>query len=119
MVVGRGKPMFLTRTVLVLISAVLCLPGALVAQDSKSSATNQAEQADFGIEEAEIRRPVELSRAALDALSKDERVASCLENEGLSAKQLTQIGLLRRKFISPDRRNWTLWPYRRSYPRYA
>jgi hypothetical protein len=50
----------------------------------------QKEQSEFGIElEAmPIQRPVSLPREALNALSNDERVASCLENEGLSSKEL-------------------------------
>ncbi len=35
-----------------------------------------------------IQRPVTLRRAALDALSRDASVAYCLENEGLSPKEL-------------------------------
>jgi len=61
-----------------------------MAQTSKGTAPNQAEQSKFGIElEAEpVQRPVELPRAALDALSEDKRVASCLTRNGLSAKEL-------------------------------
>jgi hypothetical protein len=73
---------------LVLIGAVLSVPQVLTAQHAKTK--KQKEQSEFGIElEAmPIKRPVTLPQVALDALSKDERVASCLQNEGLSAKEL-------------------------------
>jgi hypothetical protein len=72
----------------VVVSAVLCAPHVLTAQHTKPKL--QSEQSEFGIEldAVPIQRPVTLPQAALDALSKDERVASCLENEGLSAKEL-------------------------------
>ena len=73
---------------LVVVSAVLCLPHVLTAQHAKPK--QQKEQSDFGIEleAVPIQRPVTLRRAALDALSKDAGVASCLENEGLSPNEL-------------------------------
>jgi hypothetical protein len=79
---------------LVGVGAVLCVPHLLIAQSSKSSASNKTEQSDFGIElEAEpIQRPVDLPRAALDALSnalsEDNRDAHCLERNGSSDGQL-------------------------------
>jgi len=78
----------LSTLALVAASAVLCLPQVLTAQHAKPK--EQKEQSDFGIEleVAPIQRPVTLQRAALDALSKDDTVASCLENEGLSPKEL-------------------------------
>jgi len=71
-----------------IVSVVLFIPHLLIAQHIKP--TEQREQSGFGIEleVAPIQRPVTLPRVALDALSKDERVASCLENEGLSSKEL-------------------------------
>ena len=78
----------LSTLVLVVVGAVLCLPHVLTAQHAKPK--EQEEQSDFGIEleAVPIQRPVTLRRAALDALSKDASVASCLENEGLSPKEL-------------------------------
>jgi hypothetical protein len=73
---------------LAVVSTVLCVPHVLTAQHAKPA--EQKEQSEFGIEleAVPIQRPVTLPRAALDALSKDERVASCLESEGLSPKEL-------------------------------
>ncbi len=73
---------------LTVVSTVLCLPHVLTAQHAKPS--EQKEQSEFGIElkAMPIQRPVTLPQAALNALSKDERVASCLENESLSPKEL-------------------------------
>jgi hypothetical protein len=73
---------------LVVVGAVLCLPHVLTAQHVKLK--EQKEQSNFGIEleVVPIQLPVALRPAALDALSKDARVASCLENEGLTAKEL-------------------------------
>lgn len=90
MISRRGNPMFYAWAVPAVVSAVLCAPRLLVAQASKSNAPDQTEQSKFGIElEAEpVQRPVELPRAALDALSEDNRVARCLERNGLSAKEL-------------------------------
>ena len=78
----------LSTLALVVVSAVLCLPHVLTAQHAKPK--ERLEQSDFGIEleAVPIQRPVTLRRAALDALSKDASVASCLENEGLSSKEL-------------------------------
>jgi|SRR5208283_976001 len=78
----------LSTLALVVVSAVLCLPHVLTAQHAKPK--QQKEQSDFGIEleAVPIQRPVTLRRAALDALSKDAGVASCLENEGLSPNEL-------------------------------
>lgn len=89
MVFGRGRPFF-AKTLLILTGAAFCAAGTFAAQGSKRSAPGQAEQSDFGIElEAEpVLRPAELPRAALDVLSKDDRVARCLERNGLSAQQL-------------------------------
>jgi len=90
MISGNGKAVFSACIILVVVSAILCFHHIRNAQISKSSAPNQTEQSEFGIElEAEpVQRPAELPRAALDALSKDDRVAGCLEDTGLSAKQL-------------------------------
>jgi hypothetical protein len=68
--------------------AVLSVSQVRMAQ--QTNAKEQREQSAFGIDEAvPIVRPVTLPRAALDALSRDERVASCLEDERLSVKELT------------------------------
>jgi hypothetical protein len=90
MIAGCGKPMLCARAVLAVVSAVSCVPWVLLAQSSKSSAPSQSEQSDFGIElEAEpVQRPVELPRAALDALTEDNRVARCLEKNSLSPSEL-------------------------------
>jgi hypothetical protein len=70
------------------VSAVLFVPHVLIAQHIKPP--EQREQSEFGIEleVVPIQKPVTLPRAALDALSKDERIASCLENEGVSTEKL-------------------------------
>src|SRR5215813_8159649 len=77
-----------TILTIAIVSIVLLVPHLLIAQHIKP--TEQREQSEFGIEleVAPITRPVTLPRVALDALSKDDRVASCLENEGLRAKEL-------------------------------
>jgi hypothetical protein len=71
-----------------IVSAVLLVPHVLIAQHIKP--TEQREQSEFGIEleAVPVQRPVTLPRAALDALGEDERVASCLENEGVSPEKL-------------------------------
>lgn len=73
---------------LVLFTAVLSVPQVLTAQHTKPK--EPKEQSEFGIEleVVPIQRPVTLPQEALDALSKDERVASCLENDELSAEEL-------------------------------
>src|SRR5262245_45676396 len=77
-----------TTLTIAMVSVVLLVPHLLIARHTRP--TEQREQSEFSIEleVAPILRPVTLSRVALDALSKDERIASCLENEGLSAKEL-------------------------------
>ena len=78
----------LSTLALVVASAVLCLPQVLTAQHAKPK--EQKEQSDFGseLEVVPIQLPITLRRAALDALSKDAGVASCLENEGISPNEL-------------------------------
>jgi hypothetical protein len=71
---------------LAVFGVVLCVPRVLTAQHTKPD--ERKEQSKFGIEDPALQRPVILVRAALDALSKDERVASCLESEGLTANEL-------------------------------
>lgn len=73
---------------LVLITAVLSVPQALTAQHTKPK--DPKEQSEFGIERdiIPIQRPVTLPQGALDVLSKDDRIASCLENDELSAEEL-------------------------------
>ena len=67
--------------------AVLSVTQVLIGQHT--GAQPQKEQSAFGIDDAvPVVRPVTLSRAALNALSRDERVASCLEDETLSVKAL-------------------------------
>jgi hypothetical protein len=73
---------------LAVVSTVLCVPHVLTAQHAEP--TGQKEQSEFNIgADMPMQRPIILPRAALDALSRDERVASCLEHEGLSAEKLT------------------------------
>jgi hypothetical protein len=80
----RHSAILLALTVQV---AVFSVSQVLMAQHAR--AKEQEEQSEFGIDDAvPIVRPVTLSRAALDALSRDERVASCLEGESLSIKEL-------------------------------
>ena len=111
MISGHGKTIFSVCIILVVISAILCFHHIRNAQISKGSAPNQTEQSEFSIRDAQIsksnafnqteqsefgieledepiRRPAELPRAALDALSKDDRVAGCLRDNDLTAKQL-------------------------------
>jgi hypothetical protein len=75
------------RAIAVVIGAALCLPHSLVGQTAKSSAPEQ-EQSTFGCDDPPIQRPAKLSRAALDALSKDKRVASCLKRNNLNPQEL-------------------------------
>jgi hypothetical protein len=85
---GRGNLIFVLKSALSMISAVLCAPHLLIAQHT--NANDQKEQSEFGIELEvnPILRPVELSQAALDALSKDKRVVFCLKRNGLSPEEL-------------------------------
>jgi hypothetical protein len=85
---GRGKLKLAIKRALPIIGAVLLVPRLSIAQHT--NANDKKEQSEFGIElEADpILRPVELPRAALDALSKDERVASCLRHNGLRPEEL-------------------------------
>jgi hypothetical protein len=85
---GRGNLTFALRSALLMISAVFCAPHLFIAQHT--NANEQKEQSEFGIELEvnPILRPVELPRAALDALSKDKRVVFCLEKIGLSPEEL-------------------------------
>jgi hypothetical protein len=43
---------------------------------------------NYELEIDPIQRPVELSEAALQTLSKDERIHSCLDSEGMLADEL-------------------------------
>jgi len=80
----RHSAILLALTVQV---AVFSVSHVLMAQQTR--AKEQKEQSAFGIDDAvPIVRPVTLSRAALDALSRDERVVSCLEGESLKVKEL-------------------------------
>jgi len=88
MIYGCTNPMFTAKAMLKIVSTLLCSFCFLNAQVLKGGAANQAEQANFGIEDPKPQRPVDLTRAALDALSKDERVARCLKKNGLSAQEL-------------------------------
>lgn len=70
------------------VCAVSSVPHLMMAEVSKSSSLSQTEQSGFAIEAARpVDRPAELPREALDALSRDGGVDSCLKNEGLSAKE--------------------------------
>jgi hypothetical protein len=77
-----------TRCAIAVVIAASLLPRLVLGQTSKSSAPEQ-EQSAFGYDDpAPIQRPVKLSRAALDALSKDKRVASCLKANNLNPQEL-------------------------------
>lgn len=77
-----------TRCAIAVLIAALLLPRLVLGQASKSSAPGQ-EQSSFNISDtAPIQRPVKLSRAALDALSKDESVAFCLKADKLNPQKL-------------------------------
>jgi hypothetical protein len=85
-----------------LAAAVLTMPRALalvivvlagthlLLGEHSPAAHKGHEQTDFSAEldYYPIQRPVNLSRAALSALSKDELVASCLENNNLRLEEL-------------------------------
>lgn len=81
-------PEVMQSAIVAIWACVLCMPLALATQHVKSN--EQKEQSNFGIELdlVPIQRPAELSRAALRVLSKDERVASCLKHDDLSAEEL-------------------------------
>src|ERR1700693_934457 len=81
-----SHPKLVSGKALLVVIVVLWVPHLLFAQPGNGD--NQKEQSKFGIEleAVPIERPVNLPRAALDALSEDRRVASCLEDSGLSAK---------------------------------
>lgn len=68
------------------LGVVLSVPHVLTAQHAKPLAPK--EQSQFGIEDPALQRPVTLPRSALDALSKDERVGSCLEAANVNAEKL-------------------------------
>jgi hypothetical protein len=71
------------------VCALLSVPHLLIAAVSKTSSHTQTEQSGFAIEAARpVERPAELPTEALDALSRDGGVDSCLENDGISAKEL-------------------------------
>ncbi len=63
----------------------------LPCQHSVANAPRGQEQSNFTVELeiGPIQRPVQLSGTALSTLSKDKRVASCLEDAGLRPEQLT------------------------------
>ena len=70
------------------IAASFWLFPPLVAQTAKSGAPAQ-EQSAFGFDDpVQLQRPVKLPRAALDVLSEETRVASCLKINRLSPKEL-------------------------------
>jgi hypothetical protein len=85
---GLGNLIFVLKNALPMIGAVFCISHLLIAQHA--SANDQKEQSEFGIELEvnPILRPVELPRAALDALTEDKRVAFCLKKNGLSPGEL-------------------------------
>ncbi len=87
---GLREAICVLKSALTLVGIVLCGPHLLLAQHSRANLPGQREQSGFNteLEIDPIQRPVKLSRAALQALSKDERVASCLENEGLGPERL-------------------------------
>jgi hypothetical protein len=70
------------------IAASFCFLHSLTAQTSKGGAPIQVQTFfNFG-DSTPVRHPVKLPRNALNALGKDERVASCLEESGLSPQDL-------------------------------
>jgi hypothetical protein len=79
---------FILKSALVLVAIVLAGTRMLPGQHSVANAPRRQEQSQFSVELVPIRRLVRLSEAALSVLSKDERVASCLENAGLRPEQL-------------------------------
>jgi len=87
---GPREVICVLKSALTLVGFVLYGPHLLLAQHSSANLPGQREQSGFNteLEIDPIQRPVKLSRAALQALSKDERVASCLENEGLGPERL-------------------------------
>jgi hypothetical protein len=81
---------FIRESVFALAGIVVCWPHLLLAQHTAPNSPKVQEQSVFN-EELEIdpiQRPAHLTKAAISALSKDERVVSCLENEGLRPEQL-------------------------------
>jgi len=72
--------------------AFLILASLLPGTKSEGQGTKrptQREQSTFNYDsETPVQKPVELSNEALKALSTDERVRSCLENEGMTPEQL-------------------------------
>jgi hypothetical protein len=81
------KPVLIMKGILAITICALCLPQVLQAQRVQTNA--QPEQSEFGIDDPDqVQRPVELTRAALDALSTDKRVASCLEHNDMNPEDL-------------------------------
>ena len=79
------------KSALVLVGIVLTGTRMLPCQHSVANAPRGQEQSNFTVELeiGPIQRPVQLSGTALSTLSKDKRVASCLEDAGLRPEQLT------------------------------
>ena len=76
----------------VAIGAAFWFPQSLIAQTAKTGLPEK-EQSAFGYDDpVPVQRPVELSRAALDGLSNDKRVASCLKRNNLNPQELPANG---------------------------
>jgi hypothetical protein len=75
---------------LLLAIIVFSWPRLLLGQHIAHASPKLQEQSGFNyeLEIDPIQRPVKLTSPAINTLSKDERVASCLEHEGLRPEQL-------------------------------
>jgi hypothetical protein len=111
----RDNLTFALKRALLMIIAVLCGPHLLIAQHT--NANDQKEQSGFGIELGlnPILRPVDLPRAALDALSKDKRVVFCLKKYGLSPEELPANWFIASEIHldGPNERDLVVLPSRR------
>ena len=108
---GRGTTKPVARSVLTITACLLCWPQLSAAQDAK--ANNQPEQSDFSYDGEPVQRPVDLTRAALDALSKDKRVASCLEYKGMNSEDLPADWFIASKIHlgGPDEEDLVVLPH--------
>src|ERR1700682_2098594 len=79
---------FILKGALAVVGIVLAGTRMLPGQHTSANAPRVHEQAHFSVELVPIQRPVKLSRPARRTLSKDERVASCLESKGRRSDQL-------------------------------
>lgn len=82
----KGTPNSVAITIV--IGVLFWIPHSLVAQTTKSGVPEQEQSAFSYDDPAPVRHSAKLSRAALDALSKDKRVASCLKMNNLNPQEL-------------------------------